>query len=655
MRRVRGTSVVALAATAVALACGRIGHAPTEAGPAGAPGADLARFDPANAPGRIVDPDHALWHFTDIVRRQADGWYEDLGIDFHVVVLKDGERPMEELTDALFHLRSVGRDAPTGGLLLVVDTEGHRAHLQPSYELEPAFPDAMLARVTTGQLAPYASYSILGMAVMDVLHVLQEIAWLRAADGQLALAAEYKASADYADAERYLAGGGGALARWSELPLDRDWKRRIPDPERSRYAPSADPLESVAALRRSIRDCAGDPSLELFTPGSRVQRAHYPFAAFEQLKQLDDLEDAGPLAAELREDRAVVRPESPAPGFLPILLQRIDGSWRVDGVETYKNLRFTSDGRWIEAYTRNPYHFGLADLGPGPGSPEDRSALDLGGRDPAAVLEQLRTREGALFRFLEGEVLFRNCFVVPEAIARYEQAVAEAPDAPAFARVLADRARDVGFRELAATAYARVGRSARLDRAELLVDLDRQAEAVELAEQALRDDPFDLRALTQLAHWIAKSDPGRAQALEQRSAAILADSGRYQPIEVGTDPPRPTLEIQTPERSGDARVHDHARFAVRFTNRSSTPIRLESLEVTARGTGERSSLGHLEHALDYASSPGPIAPGESAVLERLWGFDHDTDHQQLSYVFDYCWRAAGPRRCRSARVDLFPR
>jgi tetratricopeptide (TPR) repeat protein len=586
---------------------------------------------------------------------QTGQWREDLGIDFHIVVVPDSDEPIEQLSDALFQLREVGRDAPTGGLLLVVNRSANTAHLQPSYGLEAAFTDAVIARLVRDQLAPYASYSVLGMAVMDVLHLLKDVVWLHAAQGDFEFAKKYQKRAEYEEARRYLAGGGGARSSWSETQADRDPKDRVPDQRRAHYAPSSDPLESTAALMRVQRDLVGDPSLVLFTPGSRVQRASYPFAAYEQLRHLESLEASKPFSVELQGDRAVVMSKSPTRDFLPVLLHRVDGLWLVDLVETFKNLGFTREGRWVESNSNHPYHYALQKLGPG--SLEDIGALDLGGADPQILLERMSGQEGAFFRYLEGEILFRNCFVFPEAIARYERAVELAPDSPLFARVLGDRARMVGFHELAASAYAKVGRAARLDRAEALTRIQRSKQAIELASEALQDDPYDVRAMSLLSAWVKKDDPERAQLLRIRMNAVLTDVRRdHGSLQVRFQPARPELRVDESKRSGGSLLTDYSDFSVTFVNHSGKAVRLEEVIVTARGTSSREILGDVTDQLTRARPGRVIPPGEAVTLDRTWGLEVESEHQQISYVFDYCWRTLDgiDRRCRSEIVDTFP-
>ena len=63
--------------------------------------------------------------------------------------------------------------------------------------------------------------------------------------------------------------------------------------------------QSVAAFLRATADLAGDPTLPLFTEGSRRMRAQYPLARFEELKRLERIDASLPLEYHIEGDYAV--------------------------------------------------------------------------------------------------------------------------------------------------------------------------------------------------------------------------------------------------------------------------------------------------------------------------------------------------------------
>ena len=134
-----------------------------------------------------------------------------------------------------------------------------------------------------------------------------------------------------------------------------------------RYAPSADVKASVDAFLRTMADLAGDPTLPLFTEGSRLMRAHYPLARFEELTRLERINASRPLA--YHQSRATTRwpraSESRPRLRRPILLHREQSLWRVDQVETWKNLFFDNDGNHFLRNSNTPYAFGLGQFGEG--------------------------------------------------------------------------------------------------------------------------------------------------------------------------------------------------------------------------------------------------------------------------------------------------
>lgn len=611
------------------------------------------------ADGLVIDPENDLWHFSGVIERQAQRWLEDLGIEFEIVVANDLPGEIPAFATQLFEDRRTGEDAPTGGLLLVIDARQRRAFITQSYALEGAFPDALLGNIARNQLSQYASHEILGMAVMDVLHLLKDVAYMKAHSGDLALSAEALGHPAYENAAQYASGGGGALTKLSELPQHLDLKRELSDSERLDYAPSSDPLESIEALMRVQNDLVGDPSLELFTPGSQVQRDRYPFAVFEQTKRLESLRASQPLTLLRQGDRIAAISERPAHGFAPVLLHRIggvDGVWKIDLVETWKNLGFDRYGNFREANANNPYHFALSRYGPG--RDDDVRALDLGGRDPGAVLAALAQQEGALFRYMEGEVLFRNCFVFPAAIAAYEQAVAEAPRSIIFAERLAERAEHVNFVDLAVRAYGQAGPSKNLAWARAIARREQYEPAIKILRALLERNPFDEEVLRALAHPLKQVDADAERETAARLRRVLrSERAEFAPVTIQFDPPNPALDIGTPESIGEVLIYDHSYFGVDVTNTSERPVHIESIEITSHGDAHASRVGDASDQFAYSGPNRRIAPGQTVRLERTWGFTVDTDHKQVSYLFDYCWRGEGEMKsqCRYERVDTFPR
>ena len=93
--------------------------------------------------------------------------------------------------------------------------------------------------------------------------------------------------------------------------MDADLKRPVPPARRQRYAPSADVKESVAAFRRATAELAGDPTLPLFTEGSRCCAREYPFARFEELTRLERIDGVEPARLSVEGDYAVATSTNP--------------------------------------------------------------------------------------------------------------------------------------------------------------------------------------------------------------------------------------------------------------------------------------------------------------------------------------------------------
>jgi uncharacterized protein len=644
-----------LAAAAALLAWQRT-HAPREAPlvARAVPAAEEPRGS-AYHDARIDDAAGILAPFGPRLSRMAADLLADTGVDVQVVTTHAHDA-IEAQADRLFQQRRVGAQAPTGGILLVLNPATQRARIEVGYSLEGGLTDLHMGRLARDQLAPYASYASAGMAVMDVLHYLRDQVYLAAVSGNLTLGEEFRRRAAFKPFERYLSGGAGAMAKLPDVPMDADLKKPVPADRRARYAPSADVRESVAAFLRASADLAGDPTLPLFTEGSRMLRAHYPFALFEEMTRRERIESSLPLTYRVDGDRAVATSGRAVHGFVPVLLHREDGLWRVDLVETWKNLFFDEDGDYFLRNSNMPYAFGLAEFGEGRWYGIE--PLPLRGRDLAAELASLEGGGAVLDRLRRGELWFRNAFVFAPALAGYEAAAAAAPDDPLVLQTLAERAQYLGFPELAIPAYERAGPGFEIPLAQAWLDQGDAGRAGEWIDRALADDPFDLHALA-WKQYLAERQ-GTAQELESaRSAALRVAADPRQPgnpVWLRFTPERPVFHPDSTVRSGDVTVHDHSRFGVTLTNTSARSVEIESIRLTSRGTAAASGLGDVKDYWDWPAGGRRLAAGQSIHFDKLWGFTVDTGHEHVRYVFRSCWHGVGEggRQCRTQWVDVLP-
>jgi tetratricopeptide (TPR) repeat protein len=446
----------------------------------------------------VDDREDLLGPFVRPIEHLANAFWADLGIDVQVVTVRAHGEVLSVVAESVLHERMNADRATTGALLVLIDTAERRARIEPTYDLEGVFPDVVLKRLAADQLAPYASYNAAGMAVMDVLHLLKDHALEEALRGNLPLIAELKPRPAYKGRDEHLTSGAGARAKLPELPADADWKLPVPPRRRGRYAPSKDPWKTLAAYERVLDDLAGDPTLELFTPGSRVMRRYLPVAPYEQHKRQERLAASRPLRLLRRGDRVVFLSDRPTHGFVPVLLRRDDGEWRVDLVETWKNLFFDSQGDYMLYNTSSPYAFGLGNLLQG--EPRGLLPVDLEGEDLEAALARLEARRDPRSRLELAEILLRNCFASVPALAHYEEAARLAPGDPEIARVYGERALYFGYTDLAIRELKRAGPGLWHRVAHAYAEAGDWQRAARYYRRALRRNPDSLVARQGLAH-----------------------------------------------------------------------------------------------------------------------------------------------------------
>jgi tetratricopeptide (TPR) repeat protein len=614
-------------------------------------------FDLVAFPGKVADAASVLGGYASTLELVAKRWQQELGIDVQFASVDDAERPVDALAPELFQARRVGADSPTGGILILLNPARSEARIELSYQLEPAVPDAQVGRLAQDQLVPYASYGFAGMAVWDVLGYLEDIVYLKALRGDLALDASYRSRPEFDARARFLSGGAGARVDLATLPSDAELKRRVPEEQRPRYAPSSDPLETVAAWERVLADLAGDPTLEILTAGSRVQRARYPLAPFEELDRLQILEASEPLHVIQQGDRAVVDSRTPAPGFVPVLLHREEGLWRVDLAETWKNLMGDKHGGYTQRNANNPYAFGLGRFGAGEFF--DVAAFDLGDLPLEEVIVTLESQTDLVSRFLLAELLFRNCFAAMDALRLYKTLADKRLMDPLIQKTLADRAMYVGLVDLAIAPLERLGTEGYLGLAEAHEITGHLDEAEDFLRRALEQNPFDRTVLGRLARVLAGRGRGdEAAGLQRKLSQLENDRERqWMPLQLSFDPPRPIFDGDAPTLVGDRPVFDHTHFGVVIQNPSARTVELLSMRVGTAPQGSPGGVGEMRDSLLYPEAGRRIPPGGSASLDRTWGFVADQRHTHSTYVFDVCWRGEGSdeKQCRVERVSAFPR
>lgn len=605
---------------------------------------------------RVNDQAKILAPFTQRLGRMADDFDRDLGIDFHIVTLDEAGSRIETQADRIFRERKIGATAPTGGLLVILNPTIRSARIEVGYSLEGGLTDLHMGRLARDQLAPYASYAIAGMAVMDVLHYLRDQVYLSAALGNIQLGEEFRKGRSYDEYARFISGGAGARTALSAVPMDADLKRPVPPEKRARYAPSVDIKESVAAFLRAAADLAGDPTLDLFTEGSQLMRAHYPLARFEELKRLERINASLPLEYKLAGDYAVATSPHPTTGFVPILLRRERGLWRIDLVETWKNLFFDPEGNYILRNSNTPYAPLLAQFGKG--RHFDVAPLPLGDESIAEALARLDGKTDVLSKLQRAEIWLRNVFLFPRALSAYEQALQAAPNDPLVLETLADRAMYLYLPELAIPALEKIGRGVELDLAEAYSNRENPEAASAWVDRALEENRYDWQAL----HWrkFLAGQHGTEEDVERVDAAIAivaADPGRsFSPVTLQFSPAQPKFHPEAALESEGVTVFDHSTFSVAMTNTSNRPVRIESVGLTSQGTASASGLGDVRNYWTFPAGKHLLRPRETVRFDKLWGFTVDTGHEHVRYSFRICWHGVGTDvpQCRTQWVDVLP-
>jgi hypothetical protein len=494
------------------------------------------------------------------------------------------------------------------------------------------------------------------MAVMDVLHGLRDEIYVASATGEIALGDAYRAKPQYLEYQQFVSGGAGAKVALSSVPLDADLKQAVPADRRARYAPAGTPEGSLEAFLRVTEELAGDPTLELFTEGSRQMRRAYPLARFEELRRAARIHASEPLDIRREGDYAVATSLHPATGFVPVLLHREDGVWRVDLVETWKNLFFEEDGNYRLRNSNTPYAFALAEFGKG--ARYDIAPLPLEGRTLAGAIASLEGKGDAVSALRRGELWLRNAFVFPQAYLAYEEARRAAPQDPIVLETIGERALYLGFPEIAIPALEPIGRGVELELAQAYNAIGDAAGAERWARRALEENPRDLGALNWLKFLAGR---GGRKSDAERFGAEMAELTREgsdgaAPVALSFDPPVPKYDPLTTLDVDGTTVYDHSRFAVTMRNPGRRDVDIDGVTLASAGTAAPSGLGDIRGYWTWPAGANRLRAGEAVSFAKLWGFTVRTGHQHVRYVFHTCWHEVGSRvrQCRTQWIDVLP-
>lgn len=590
----------------------------------------------------VNDEANLLGPFKRILDKTAKNWADTLGIEVQVRTLHLPGNNINELTNDLFKKMGVGNGYETGGILIVTNSATNDARIEVSGSLEGVFTDAVVGLLAHDQLAPYASYNSLGMAIMDVLHFLKDHALLNALSGNLEIPEKLKYSEEYLSKKRFYSTGGGAKVSLPDVPTDINFKISISKKDKHLYMPGKTPTESITAFKNSIRDYIGYPDLELFTEGGRVIRESYPFSPYEELARLERIEQSEPLTIKIEGDYAVAMSMTPAHGFVPILMHQVKGFWQIDLPETWKSLFYDGSGNYYLKNKTTPYYFALKELGDG--REYNIYPLPVPEGQLQALIDKLKSNDDALSKFRLAEILFRNAFASIDAISYYEQAVKLAPKDPLFLETYADRAMYLGFSDLAIPLYQRLGKAKSID----LVSAYYQSEKLELADETLRamliSNPYNLESLRWLKWLLKKQDNPEAKSIKKRYRNVKSDVDKPgKNITLSFRPKRPLFHSSGSINVNGTKVYGYSNFSITMKNPSNRDVIIDTVVMDSHGTGRSSGLGDVKNYWKYADSLKQqylLKAGDRITVKNNdWGFTINPSHQRLSYYFTVCWHA----------------
>ena len=157
---------------------------------------------------------------------------------------------------------------------------------------------------------------------------------------------------------------------------------------------------------------------------------------------------------------------------------------------------------------------------------------------------------------------------------------------------------------------------------------------------------------------LTEQSRGSTSSRGARVAGATADPDwPTNPVVLRFEPQEPRLDTDSIVEDDGVKVYDHSRFSVTMTNTSRRPVVIDSVKLTTRGgIGAASGLGDVKKYWRYPSGDFKLAPRESLVFDKLWGFTVNTKHEYVRYIFRTCWHGVSEpvSQCRVQSVDVLP-
>jgi len=522
---------------------------------------------------KLSDPEGQLIYFHDYLNIEVDDWEKNLGIDFHIVVINHDIDNVINEAQKTFQKRKIGEHAKTGGILILINPKSREARISVSHNLEAIFTDAIVGAIAKSQLAPYASYNMAGMAVMDTMHFLKDHLLAQVALGVFQLDNYYRERPGNKTVLGYYSGGGGASTTIPKINFNDNWKQKPDSAEMIKYLPGVTPEESIDAYSNSLRDMIGYPDLPLFTNGSKIMQQSYPFAPYEAYIRHLRIERSKPLTIETKGDRAVALSHNPAHGYQPVMLRQIDDKWHVDQTEMMKNMFFDGAGNFYQKNRNHPYYFALKNTASK--GFYDIEAMTL---PPSSSLKQtihaLKNQNVDSMRsFLVAELLFRNAFAAMESLEHYEKAVSLEPNNEFYRKKLIKRYQYLGMDSLAV----------------------KNAEVVDEYKKHIAN-----------------------------------------PLKVEFTPKKPTINLGSPTKVGNITVYDHSEFSIKIFNRHFLPMHIKSVIFNSLGNEQASGLGDVLNYWNWGGK-AVLGANRNISFNKVWGFTVDTPNTEMTYEYIFTY------------------
>jgi len=282
-----------------------------------------------------------------------DKLLDELDVHLKVVVLGVKTADIDRKAVELFEQYALGsRTRGARGVLLLVDPLSQQVRMEIGYDLEPIFPDALVARIERNQMSPFFRSGKVGSGIEASVELL--VAKSLNSDDFVSTSMPKIANPES------LSGGAGARA---SVKFGTEGIKKTTDPRADLFKAQPTPVMTLEAYIQVLHLGITDPNLGLYTLETRQFFQKWLVTSAQQAHELQRLQRSkNKIELVQRQDLAVIRFPVGNRQDSPYFFRRGKEGWMLDFASLGQLVGFNHKNQWYFRRIDNEFTFAFSDL-----------------------------------------------------------------------------------------------------------------------------------------------------------------------------------------------------------------------------------------------------------------------------------------------------